>query len=131
MWVGLLWIIGVYAAAAAFVHFVHTQVRDRPSHTRYYLLKTRNNQADIEWILRSLSWNTSLTGRQTRIGVWDQGSTDDTEGIARIYSPRSCAEIQWLPSSAAAEVWMKDRQMDQVIVVDMNRKEDAANLPLH
>lgn len=84
MW-GLLWIIGCYGMAAAILHALHAAHIRRSGKQQAvttFALITHNNEAQIEWYLRSLLFVSRLRGRKIAILIFDEQSTDDTVAIA-------------------------------------------------
>lgn len=99
---GMLWIVGGYGAAAVLLHIAHAVQKRRgrkPAATTFALL-TCNNEAQIEWYLRSLVFVSRLRGRMISIVLFDEQSVDDTLTIAdKIANERSRADIRIMEES--------------------------------
>ncbi|WP_276353578.1 hypothetical protein [Cohnella caldifontis] len=146
MFPDLLWIVGIYAAAAAVAHGV-LGGRSGGSGSRHYVLVAGNHQLQIEWYLRALRRHSRRTGTDIGITVVLEDSTDETgpilekfsreeDGIALIRSegtsdaaagsdPRERAE--WHCKTANAASGDPGRQ---VVWIDLKKREDVSRLPL-
>ncbi|MCC3374085.1 hypothetical protein [Cohnella sp. REN36] len=80
----LLWIIGLYAVAAA---CMHVWFRRRQSGKRQYVLVAGNHQREIEGYVRKLQWQAQRLGRDFGITVLlSPESTDDTAAIVERFA---------------------------------------------
>jgi hypothetical protein len=144
----LLWIVGIYAAAAAMAHGVFG--RSSGAGKRHYVLVAGNHQMQIEWYLRALRRFSRRTGTDIGITVVLRNSTDETGSILEKFSSgddrigwvrggvewglAAGSDIQERPDpgdgteGTAAEAAMAADP--QVIWVDLNKREDLARLPL-
>lgn len=139
----VLWIVGFYAAAAAFAHW--TIRKGSSGERRHYVLVAGNHQMQIEWYIRALQQFSRRTGTEIGITVVLDQSSDETGKILE-YFARSDAGIDWvrydtgnpLPdmpermdlgySNVGEEGWQVDQK--QVVWVQLARKDDVARLPL-
>lgn len=80
MWWGLLWIFGIYGACIGILHAIHARYKAKGKRqpVTVVALVTRNNEAQIEWYLRSLLFFSWLRGRLVSIVIIDEGSEDGT-----------------------------------------------------
>ncbi|SEU14062.1 glycosyltransferase family A protein [Paenibacillus sp. NFR01] len=82
----LIWIAAVYAAAVVLVHLLHRRskspLKGRFGKRIHYIVVTRNHEAVLEWYTRVLGIEAFVTGKNIRITVLDDGSTDGTLRIA-------------------------------------------------
>lgn len=82
----LLWIIGFYAAAAAWAHW--TMRRGGGKNRRHYVLVAGNHQMQIEWYVRALQQFSRRTGTDIGITVVLDHSSDETGAIMERFSRR-------------------------------------------
>ncbi|NQX47186.1 hypothetical protein HQN87_17785 [Paenibacillus tritici] len=82
----LIWIMCIYASAAALVQLLHhreeTRAAARTGKRLHYILITRNHEAVVEWYLRVLAVHALWIGRPLYVTVLDDGSEDGTLAIA-------------------------------------------------
>ena len=135
----LLWIVGLYVAAAAFARWIIR--RSSGEGRRHYVLVAGNHQMQIEGYIRAIQLFSRRTGTEIGITVVLDRSTDETEPIlARM--ARKDSGIEWvrrdmsdsgghrecgrgeesIGSIAAAE--------SRVVWVELARQEDVRRLPL-
>lgn len=126
---GLLWIIGVYGAAAAVLHLLYTFQHKRKPQTTYIALVTRNNGMQIEWYLRSLVFFSWLRGRSIVITVFDEGSTDDTLDVVRRYAEdREHVTVE--VADGSLDVFLDAHQEDAVLVHKVMTLGKGDSLPV-
>ncbi|WP_340026154.1 glycosyltransferase family A protein [Paenibacillus sp. FSL K6-1096] len=102
----LIWIMCIYASAAALVHLLHhqgkTRAAARTGKRLHYILITRNHEAVVEWYLRVLAIYAFCTGRPLQVTVVDDGSEDGTLAVASRMAYHSssieCAPAMPLPT---------------------------------
>ncbi|BBI36158.1 hypothetical protein [Cohnella abietis] len=138
----LLWIIGFYAAAAAFAHW--TIQRGSGGIRRHYVLVAGNHQMQIEWYIRALQQFSRRTGTEIGITVVLDQSSDDTGKIMECFA-RDHSGIGWVRkdegeySSNVArleqECLLKDDKgvgmsKQDVVWVELARSADLARLPI-
>lgn len=139
----LLWIIGFYAAAAAFAHWIIR--RGSGESRRHYVLVAGNHQMQIEWYIRALQQFSRRTGTEIGITVVLDQSTDDTGKIMERFA-RNHAGIEWVRKEAdyplndvAAGIEHEDmRNIDdgrqagdkKVVWVELSRTDAVTRLPL-
>lgn len=136
----LMWIIGIYVAAAAMAHGVFG--RSAGAEKRHYVLVAGNHQTQIEWYVRALQRFSRRTGTDIGITVLLADSSDETgsilEKFARdndciglIRQKREAAAVSGADDSeaVAAECTFGDAD-SQIVWVDLGKREDLARLPL-
>jgi hypothetical protein len=139
----LLWIIGFYAAAAAFAHW--TIRRGSSGNRRHYVLVAGNHQMQIEWYIRALQQFSRRTGMEIGITVVLDQSSDETGKIMERFA-RGDPGIDWIRNDAgnklsdsAAGLELehlrageegKQATNQQVVWVELARADDVARLPL-
>ncbi|NOU79258.1 hypothetical protein GC101_10235 [Paenibacillus sp. LMG 31459] len=82
----LIWIVSIYASAAALVHILHRREESRearrPGKRLHYILITRNHEAVVEWYIRMLAVYAFWMGRPLYVTLMDDGSLDGTLAVA-------------------------------------------------
>ena len=127
MILGLVWIIGCYAAGIAIIHTLHWQWKRRAAaRTTHYLLRTKNNGNQVEWFLRSLHFFSWMKGRTIAVTLADEGSTDETLEIAERLSLEHHLNIYTSGNEDWAE-WMRKHEHEQIVVVQLNQGMDLEN----
>ena len=126
----LIWIITIYASAAALVHILHHREKTRRSEWTgkrlQYILITRNHESVVEWYIRILAVHAFLIGRPLYVTVMDDGSEDGTMAVAsRMASHGSPIEL-----APAMALYGSQSQSEyrQGIMVDLRMQEQP--LPL-
>ncbi len=139
----LLWIIGFYAIAAVFAHWIIR--RGSKDNRRHYVLVAGNHQMQIEWYIRALQQFSRRTGTEIGITVVLDQSTDDTGKIMERFA-RTDTGIEWVrrtsdrtESDAAASLEIGSsphasesvrNEHEKVVWVELKRMEDVMRLPL-
>ncbi len=138
----LLWIIGFYAAAAIFAHWLFR--RGSSDNRRHYVLVAGNHQMQIEWYIRALQHFSRRTGTEIGITVVLDQSSDDTGKIMERFA-RGHAGIDWVRKDAGDKMADTDgleleqlrggeegkpKANEQVVWVELARSDDVARLPL-
>ncbi|TVX96118.1 hypothetical protein [Cohnella terricola] len=126
----LLWIIGFYAAAAAFMHWMIR--RGSRGERRHYVLVAGNQQMQIEWYIRALQQFSRRTGTEIGITVVLDQSTDDTGEIMARFTRKDssieCVEAERAESRIGNGG--ASRSDPGVVWLELARKEDVRRLPL-
>jgi hypothetical protein len=137
----LLWIIGFYAAAAAFVHWMVR--REWSGNRRHYVLVAGNHQMQIEGYIRLLQRFSRRTGTEIGITVVLDQSSDETKDIMVRFA-RAETGIDWVRKESGnrnAEIEFLERERfreaeqgttetkSQVVWVELARTDDVAQLP--
>lgn len=127
----LLWIVGLYVAAAVIVHWI---IRRRAEiNRRQYVLVAGNHQMQIEWYIRALQQFSVRTGTEIGITVVLNESSDDTRLIMERFA-RHNATIKVFGREdnelSSEEYGLKRLMPKNAIWVELARKEDLARLPL-
>lgn len=135
----LLWIIGIYAAAAAFTHWL---IRSRSGEERrQYVLVAGNHQMQLEGYVRAIQQFSRRSGTDIGITVVLEQSTDDTRQIAELLARRDYG-IECVPAgqtsmqaSPATETGGRHgnaliETAGPIIRIDLDRLEGVKKLPL-
>ncbi len=81
----MMWIIGFYVAAAAWVHAWHGRNAGDAADKRHYVLLAGNHQMQMEWYVRALRYYSGRTGTDIGITVvLDRASSDETGSIVEL-----------------------------------------------
>lgn len=81
----MMWIIGFYVAAAAWVHAWHGRHAGNAANKRHYVLLAGNHQMQMEWYVRALRYFSKRTGTDIGITVvLDRASSDETGSIVEL-----------------------------------------------
>lgn len=133
MVVGLLTIFGVYGLSVLLMHLVYWGCRHKMAEPFQYVLVTKDNQLQIEWYLRWLLFFSKLKGRDVRIVVFDQGSSDDTlsivQRLARIHT-RGIQIILVESERKDAEKLLHLAGREKCAVLRLSGKEEMVQIPL-
>lgn len=126
----LIWIMCIYASAAALVHILHHQAKTRAAARTgkrlHYILITRNHEAVVEWYLRVLAIYALCTGRTLQVTVVDDGSEDGTMAVASRMAYHS-SSIECAPAVPVHSL-LGGSQLRQGVTVDLRAQEPL--LPL-
>lgn len=134
----LIWIIGFYVAAVVWAHTAYR--KSAGSNRRHYVLVAGNHQLQIEGYIRALQQFSRRSGTDIGITVVLDRSTDETGAIMERFS-RSEDGIEWMrreDENALSKLdrWERCRtddargESEQVVWVELGRKEHLAKLPL-
>lgn len=135
----LLWIVGLYAAAAAFARWIIR--RSSGEGRRHYVLVAGNHQMQIEGYIRAIQLFSRRTGTEIGITVLLDRSTDETEPILERMA-RKNSGIEWMrrdcsESSGHRECGRGEGSSgsiaaaeSRVVWVELARQEDVRRLPL-
>ncbi|OPA75669.1 hypothetical protein BVG16_20265 [Paenibacillus selenitireducens] len=128
----LLWIVLSYALAVAAVHLAFRWRKKHTSGTTNreveYVLVTKQNQSQIEWVVRALMMYAWLQGKTLRLTIIDEDSTDLTIPIAQRLTMDQYIDVkivnhtEWKPNT--------DRlALEAPIPIRLNDPDDWAKLP--
>ncbi|MEK3719081.1 hypothetical protein [Paenibacillus sp. FSL H8-0034] len=123
MMVGLLWIVGSYAASIVLMHWYYRRELQASPKKVYVWLITYNNQTQVEWFIRSLQFFSKLKGRDIQMIVADQGSTDETLAIAERLRVTYQIEIQSFDEQNTLDEWIARHDDQQVMVIRLGHQE--------
>ncbi|MCD9022297.1 hypothetical protein [Cohnella silvisoli] len=139
----LLWIIGFYAAAAVFAHWMIR--RGTSENRRHYVLVAGNHQMQIEWYIRALQQFSRRTGTEIGITVVLDQSSDETGKIMERFA-RGDTGIDWVRNDAGNKISDTAGRLEleqlrigeestkaarqEVVWVVLARTDDVARLPL-
>lgn len=129
---GMLWIIGGYGAAAAVLHLMYA-AQKRRNHPRTavttYALITHNNEAQIEWYLRSLLFFSWLRGRRITVVLFDEASTDATIAIAsKLASGNPHASIRIM--NEGLEGYLAAHPDEAIVLYRITNRGNGEGLPV-
>ncbi|UUZ82624.1 hypothetical protein LJK88_00580 [Paenibacillus sp. P26] len=123
MLIGLVGIVGRYAAGIVLVHWLHRRWKGQEkTRTVHYLLITWNHQNQVEWFIRSLHFFSWLKGRAIAVTVADEGSSDDTLAIVRRLSQEHHLNI-CMSETMDLEEWVREHEDEQVMVVRLSQQD--------
>ncbi|MBP1157812.1 MULTISPECIES: hypothetical protein [unclassified Paenibacillus] len=127
MMLGLVWIMGCYAAGIVLVHLLYWRWKRRGTEpAAHYVLRTYNNQLQMEWYLRSLYFFSWTKGKTITVTIADEGSTDDTLAIVDRLRLEHHLNI-WTTADMDWDEWVLKHQNEQVIVIQLNQNEGLDN----
>ncbi|ALS24489.1 hypothetical protein [Paenibacillus naphthalenovorans] len=127
MMLGLVWIMGCYAGGILLVHLLHWHWKRRGTEpVAHYVLRTYNNQLQMEWYLRSLHFFSWIKGRTIAVTIVDEGSTDDTLAIAERLRLEHHLNI-WTIAEMDWDEWVLKHRDEQMIVVRLNHNDRLGN----
>lgn len=131
----LLWILGFYAAAAAWAHWAYR--RSAGASRRHYVLVAGNHQLQIEGYIRALQRHARRTGKEIGITVVLDESTDETgailEKFARGGTNIDCVRRGGEEADGTIRRWERFREEaagEQVVWVELGCREHIDRLPL-
>jgi hypothetical protein len=132
MIVGLLLIVGSYGSAVALVHLCYSLARWNRRKPLTYLLIVKNNELHVEWYLRSLLLFSWLKGRNVRVLLLDEGSTDDTLTIANRMAGDRPDEMQVLrlENPDLLDDIIACYEQEEVVLVRLSNEPDLQKIPL-
>jgi len=150
-------VIGSYLISAVMVHAVYRWFPRLREPVRHYVLVTRNNERQAEFVIRAITWLSKLRGTSARITVVDECSRDQTipiierldrEGHMRVVKTRNWLETEvWLmdmkkkaktagyrdaENRTQTEYLSGDKRgvQEKVTVIYMNRLDERLKIPL-
>ncbi|WEK53910.1 MAG: hypothetical protein P0Y55_15290 [Candidatus Cohnella colombiensis] len=128
MFLDLMWIIGLYAAAVAIVHWAYR--REAGVAARHYVLVAGNHQMEIEGYVRALQHFSRRSGTDIAITVVLDHSSDETGAIMDRFAKRGTgiACIRKEEQSGLHKV-AADGEQHQVIWIELDQVTDLAKLP--
>jgi hypothetical protein len=130
MWIGVLSILCCYGVSIALLHLF---IGNRGDHARkdiQVLLITKDNQAHIEWYVRSLFFVSRLRGRHLKISILDEGSSDETLKIARRLSHTYSVNIDECASEKSVEDYLLVHEDEKIIIAHIANQEELIKIPL-
>jgi len=125
-------IIACYAVAVAVVHVARHWYRKRGLDTARreleYVLVTKQNQLQIEWVIRALMMYAGLRGARLRLTIIDDQSTDLTIPIVTRLTMHRSSDVLIMDASE----WDSNAvmyPMRKPIRIRLNEAEDWAKIP--
>lgn len=98
-------IISCYICSAFLVHVAYRSLPNQRDASHHYVLVTKNNERQAEFVLRAITWHAWLFGKVLEISVIDENSEDQTipiirrldrDGQVRLLRTRNWAETERL-----------------------------------
>ncbi|MEW9702588.1 hypothetical protein [Paenibacillus sp. SI8] len=130
MWIGLLCIIGCYGLSVAVLHLLLGDRKGRGKKPANVLLITKNNQNQIEWVIRSLFFFSRMKGSQVTATIIDEGSSDDTKEIIERLSHTHSIELQIQTDFDAIGRFLRQHDDDPVVIVHLSNRGDLVKIPV-
>lgn len=150
-------IISCYLISALMVHIAYGWLPHMRGMVEHYVLVTHNNEHQAEFVLRAITWYSRLRGKESRISVIDQSSSDQTvriikcldrEGRVQLHRTKSWPETERLVRDVKRSVKITSIEdgstsgarnrhqqaeavdLSKVTVIYVNRLEDRVKIPL-
>ncbi|HEX7056203.1 MAG TPA: hypothetical protein VF260_03260 [Bacilli bacterium] len=125
-------IMAAYVISAVWVHRRFSRSLALGEKARHYVLVTKNNQSQIEWIIRSLLFYSWLRGVWIKITILDQCSSDDTMRIVNRLAACRYMPVKIVESGSSIDACLHSSEYsaEEVILVELNKREDLKKLPL-
>lgn len=130
MWIGLLSIIGCYGISIALIHLLFGFRNRRSKKPTNVVLVTRNNQSQIEWVIRSMFFFSRMKGKQVRATIIDEGSSDETREIIERLSQTHELELRIETDWDAIDRFLREHDDDPVVLIHLSNREDLVKVPV-
>ncbi|OCT13144.1 hypothetical protein A8709_20580 [Paenibacillus pectinilyticus] len=130
MWIGLLCILGCYGVSIIMLHLLFGSRKGNAKKPASILLVTKNNQNQIEWIIRSLFFFSRVKGSHVTATVIDEGSSDDTRAIIERLSQTYSLELRVQSDYDAVDRFLSQHDEDPVVIVHLSNREDFVKVPV-
>ncbi|MEI7025673.1 hypothetical protein [Paenibacillus sp. y28] len=130
MLIGMLWILGIYGTSVLLVHWILVMHKEPEADPVHYVFITKNNELQVEWMLRMVLFFTWLRGEAIRITIADEGSVDQTLEIAgkmRAYREGMMEIIPLSNTGDALDQLLAECGMS-CVVVHMNGMKDLKQI---
>ncbi|KRE97969.1 hypothetical protein ASG89_29135 [Paenibacillus sp. Soil766] len=128
MWIGLLCIFGCYGLSVTVLHLLLRKGTKKKPAT--VLLVTKNNQNQIEWVIRSLFFFSRVRGNQVKATIIDEGSSDDTREIIERLSQTYALELRLQSDYDAVDRFLSQHDEDPVVLVHLSNREELVKIPV-
>lgn len=128
MWIGLLCIFGCYGVSIIVLHLLLRKGTAKKPAT--VLLVTKNNQNQIEWVIRSLFFFSRVRGNQVKATIIDEGSSDDTREIIERLSHTYALELRLQSDYDAVDRFLSQHDEDPVVLVHLSNREELVKIPV-
>ncbi|OAS14536.1 hypothetical protein [Paenibacillus oryzisoli] len=128
MWIGLLCIFGCYGVSIIVLHLLLRKGTMKKPAT--VLLVTKNNQNQIEWVIRSLFFFSRVRGNQVKATIIDEGSSDDTREIIERLSHTYALELRLQSDYDAVDRFLSQHDEDPVVLVHLSNREELVKIPV-
>ncbi|MNH91920.1 hypothetical protein D3C73_444900 [compost metagenome] len=129
MWIGLLWIIGVYGTSIALLHMIYGTRSRKPKRAARVLIITHNNATQIEWYIRSLFFFSRIKGRELIATVLDEGSSDETMKITERLSHSHKLNVEVCSAGNTVDDFLKAHEEEDIILVHISNRDELMKIP--
>lgn len=128
----LLCIVLCYGIAIAVVHLAHAW-RKRNGQTPeleqlHYVLVTKQNQMQVEWVVRALTLFAWLQGKTLKLTIFDDNSTDLTVPIIQRLTVHCSEDVDIIPHSALSDYAPVETERPPVWIF-LNHADDWKKIP--
>lgn len=130
MWIGLLCIFGCYGVSIIMLHLLFGARKGSKKKPATILLVTKNNQNQIEWVIRSLFFFSHVKGNHVRATIIDEGSSDDTKEIIVRLSQTYAVELRDQSEYDAVDRFLSQHDEDPVVILHLSNREDLVKVPV-
>ncbi|CAH1215884.1 hypothetical protein PAECIP111891_04331 [Paenibacillus allorhizoplanae] len=130
MWIGLLCIFGCYGVSIIVLHLLLGTRKGTKKKPATVLLVTKNNQNQIEWVIRSLFFFSRVRGNQVKATIIDEGSSDDTREIIERLSQTYALELRLQSDYDAVDRFLSQHDEDPVVLVHLSNREELVKIPV-
>ncbi len=122
----------IYLTGVLWVHWNYRRLHHNGTVTEHYVLITKNNQLQIEWMIRSLLLAYWIKGKSLKISVLDQNSRDETLMIVGRLSQFRNISVRSIQASEDILCSLHGMypEGEQMIIIDANKREDLSKIPL-
>jgi hypothetical protein len=130
MWIGLLCIFACYGVSISMLHLLFGTRKGTKKKPATILLVTKNNQNQIEWVIRSLFFFSRVKGNQVKATIIDEGSSDDTKEIIERLSQTYALELRFQTDYDAVDRFLSQHEEDPVVLVHLSNREELVKIPV-
>jgi hypothetical protein len=121
-------VLGSYGLCVTLIHVWYSRRSDEPQ-VIHYVLITNNHQTQIEWYVRYFLFRSWVKGRETKITVAEQGSTEETLEIANRLSYKKADQIQTVryhKDLLNPEDWKLN---EKLVIIHLSAAKDHRSIP--
>ncbi|MGG1552433.1 hypothetical protein [Paenibacillus ferrarius] len=130
MWIGLLGIIGCYGISIALIHLLFGIRNKRGKKPTNVVLVTKNNQSQIEWVIRSMFFFSRIKGKPVKATIIDEGSSDETREIIERLSQTHALDFRIQTDFDAIDRFLREHDDDPVVLIHLSNREDLVRVPV-
>ncbi|GIQ71238.1 hypothetical protein DUZ99_13170 [Xylanibacillus composti] len=125
---GMLLILSIYGLSILAVHVIYAGYAASGKETAHFVLVCRDNEQQLEWIVRTLRWFHWLHGKSVDITLIDQGSADQTMEMAAKMEDEGWVRLNRLQTAGDYDEYERLLAERTCLVLNLNRREDLASL---